>query len=135
VIVVVGGSSRKAGKTAVVCEIIAATREAKWTAVKVTPHSHDLSPFGDTERYAGSGAARALLVRALLPGELAGNVIIESNSVLDVITPDLFIFVAGDGDWKASAERHAAKAHYIVHGHATPELIDDIKARLGLPKN
>jgi hypothetical protein len=134
VIVVVGGSSRKAGKTTVVCEIIAATRDAQWTAVKVTPHTHDPAPFGDTERYATSGATRALLVRSLTPGELKGNVIVESNSVLDVITPDLFVFVAGEGDWKASAERHAAKADYLVRGHATSELIDHIKTKLGLDK-
>jgi molybdopterin-guanine dinucleotide biosynthesis protein len=130
VIVVVGGSSRKAGKTAVVCEIIAATREAQWTAVKVTPHTHDPSSFGDTERYASSGAARSLLVREFSSSAVSGNIIVESNSVLDVITPDLFVFVAGEGDWKASAERHAAKADYIVHGHATTELLDQIKVRL-----
>lgn len=129
-IVVVGGSSRKAGKTTVVCEIIAATRKAEWIAVKVTPHTHDPSPFGDTERYMNSGAARALLVRDLSPGELAGNVIVESNSVLDAITPDLFVFVAGEGDWKASAERHAAKADFLVRGHATPELLSYIRGRI-----
>ena len=126
-IVVVGGSARNAGKTTVICEIIAATREAQWTAIKITSHEHEPSPHGDTGRYLAAGAARAFIVDHYLPGMGDGNLIVESNSILDLLTPDLFVFVDGGGEWKPSAVRHAEKAHYTVPGHATPELIERIK--------
>ena len=59
-----------------------------------------------------------------------GNLIIESNAILDVMTPDLFVFVAGSGEWKTSAVKHAAEADFTVPGHATPELIERIRAFL-----
>jgi Molybdopterin-guanine dinucleotide biosynthesis protein len=40
VIVVVGGQSRKVGKTTVVCEILRATPERGWIAIKISPHAH-----------------------------------------------------------------------------------------------
>jgi hypothetical protein len=127
VIVVVGGSSRKAGKTTVICEIIAATREARWTAVKISPHDHEPGEHGDTERYLEAGAAHASIVNRYAPDVHGGNIILESNSVMDTLTPDLFVFVDGGGAWKRSAVRHASKAHYTVTGHATPELIARIR--------
>ncbi|HYP07534.1 MAG TPA: hypothetical protein VER03_14975 [Bryobacteraceae bacterium] len=129
-IVVVGGSSRKAGKTTTICEIIAATREAQWTAVKVTPHAHEAGEFGDTERYTKAGAVRSLLTQELTGHADQGNTIVESNAVMDALDPDVFVFVDGGGDWKPSAKRHAAKAHYIVRGHATSEVIAHIRQEL-----
>jgi hypothetical protein len=127
--VVVGGSSRKAGKTTVVCEIIAATREAEWTALKLTAHAHQPSRAGDTERYLAAGAARALIAQTL-PVQLEGNLIIESNSVLATLAPDLFVFVESDGEQKASALEHAYRADVVVRRHATAELIARIKQAL-----
>ena len=130
-ILVVGGSGRKVGKTTVACEIIAATREAQWTAIKVTPHAHEPGPHGDTERYIEAGAARSLLVGG---NELlkipAGNVLIESNSILDVIEPDLFVFVDSGGEWKCSAMRVAGKANYVINGHATGKVIECVRQLL-----
>jgi hypothetical protein len=82
-IVVVGGTSKDIGKTALVCAIIAALREFSWTAVKITGHDYE-SPSAhagvaaspkrtireeripgiatDTARYLAAGARRALLV-------------------------------------------------------------------------
>ena len=40
-IVVVGGSSRGVGKTALLCGLIAALPEFRWTAVKITTHDHN----------------------------------------------------------------------------------------------
>ena len=37
-VVVVGGQSRKVGKTSVVCGLIAALPEMRWTAIKLTQH-------------------------------------------------------------------------------------------------
>ena len=84
-IVVVGGSSRKAGKTTVICEIIAATSGAQWTAVKVTPDVHVPGPTGDTGRYLAAGAVRSMLTKEA--PELKGNVILESNRIMDVLAP------------------------------------------------
>ena len=124
-ILVVGGSSRKSGKTTVVCEILRAFPDIRWTVVKLTTHAHDPAVYGDTDRYRDAGAARAILAQDL--PALEGDVIIESNRVLDVLAPDLFVFVAGDSEWKPSAERHAMRADVIVSGHATPELVERIR--------
>ena len=129
-IVVVGGSSRKAGKTTVMCEIIAATPEAAWTAIKLTPHEHEASRTGDTERYLAAGAAKALMAKTL-PAQLqASNLIIESNSVLATLAPDLFVFVHSEGEQKPSAREHARRADLTIREHATPELIARIKHAL-----
>lgn len=120
-IVVVGGSSRKVGKTTVVCEIIAATPEARWTAIKVSPDDHEPGPTGDTCRYLAAGAVNARLMKEV--PELTGNVILESNRILDVLTPDLFVFVAGDGEWKPNVDKYAKRADFVVHGHDTPPVL------------
>jgi hypothetical protein len=54
-IIVVGGSNRGVGKTALVCALIAALPEYRWAAVKVTTHEHKqpVSP-GRTNRSEGS---------------------------------------------------------------------------------
>jgi hypothetical protein len=128
VIVVVGGNRRKAGKTTVMCEIIAATREADWTAIKLTPHTHEESGYGDTERYLAAGAASALLSNQT--PEFQGNVIIESNSILEELNPDFFVFVDDGGERKPSAVKHAAKADAVVMGRAGEEVIARIRASL-----
>jgi len=82
-IVVVGGSVKNVGKTALVCAVISALPEFGWTAVKVTGHDYEPSvPSAeregscdrtiweettsgaetDTARYLAAGARRALLV-------------------------------------------------------------------------
>ena len=83
-IVVVGGSTKDIGKTALICAVISAFSEFDWTAVKITGHSYepDASASGeesesteatvweemnagqatDTARYLAAGARRALLV-------------------------------------------------------------------------
>jgi hypothetical protein len=82
-IVVVGGSAKDVGKTALVCGVIAALPEFRWTAVKISGHDYEpggtealrressnpaiweemlAGPATDTERYLAAGARRALLV-------------------------------------------------------------------------
>ena len=128
-IVVVGGSSRKAGKTKVMCEIISATRDAAWVAFKISPHHHEPGMTGDTERYLAAGAIEARLLSALdvLP---EGNVMIESNSVLNNITPDLFVFVEGSEEWKQSAHRHVSRADFVIREHATCDVIERVRGML-----
>jgi hypothetical protein len=115
-IIVVGGSGRGVGKTALVCGLIAALPEFAWTAVKITSHAHgkpesiweETEPAGqgtDTARYLAAGARRALLVRA--PEEtfpfrriqdalkLEPHVIFESNRIVNHLKPDVCLGVLG----------------------------------------
>jgi len=126
VIVVVGGHSRNIGKTTVAASIVAATREARWTAVKVTQHGHGVCTHAcscaehvdpvavdeqleadgtDSGRFLAAGAARSFWVRTA-QGELArampwvrellaagGNVLFESNSLMQFVKPDLYLVV------------------------------------------
>jgi hypothetical protein len=118
-IIVVGGSERGVGKTALVCGLIAALPEFHWTAVKIASDKHGLpAPLWEetdpgqgsgTARYLAAGAQRAFLVTA--PGDLAAaldelwtkigpgaNVIFESNRILNRLKPDLCLMVAGGQD-------------------------------------
>lgn len=110
-IIVVGGSGRGAGKTALICGLMRAFPERPWTAVKITTHAHghaetviEETAAGqetDTARYLAAGARRALLVttddtaigslvqRILEDQAQPAHVIFESNSVLRHLRPDL----------------------------------------------
>ena len=118
-IVVVGGSGRGVGKTALVCGLIAALPEFRWTAIKITSHDHgqpkpvweETQPgLGtDTARCLAAGARRAMLLtaepeemeRVVLPLlqpllEQQQNPILESNSILGLLRPDLCLGVKGE---------------------------------------
>ena len=92
-VVVIGGQASGVGKTGVICAMIAAMPERRWTAMKITQCSHggadtkkcdcelDGAKFAiseeliadasaDSSRYLAAGAVRSLWVRAL-PGYLA----------------------------------------------------------------
>lgn len=88
-LIAVGGHSRNVGKTSVMCGIIAAIPEAKWQAIKITQHGHQVCsehgapcgcapadpshPFAldaqlvtdatDSGRYLAAGAERAYWLR------------------------------------------------------------------------
>jgi len=116
-IIVVGGSSKNVGKTALVCGLIAALPEFAWTAVKITSHEHGKAESiweetaagteTDTARYLAAGARRAFLIStddADLPfrlGELqakleaGAHLIFESNRILQHVQPDIFLAVEG----------------------------------------
>lgn len=134
--VIVGGQGRNSGKTTAVCEIVAATQHARWTAVKLTAHAHgadltepvifeepEAGAATDTGRYLAAGAHRAFWVRchpddiarAVAP-LVAGAVIIESNSAAGLIEADLIIFIRIDsGEAKPSAERASSMADLQVN--------------------
>jgi hypothetical protein len=136
-LVVVGGHSRRVGKTSVIAGIIRALPEAGWTAIKISGHLHgaelpyslseetDAGGRGDTSRYLAAGARRALWLR----GELAEGMpvvreilaasrhtIVESNSVLKFVEPDLYLAVLDSAvaDVKASARRYFPRADAVV---------------------
>ena len=140
-IVVVGGQSRNVGKTSLVANLIKAVPERPWTAVKITQHEHDIpadasyvireereaSGDSDTARYLRAGARRALLLTAR-PGCLADaipalrrelgadDVILESNSVLEFLEPDVYLAVLDPAiaDFKSSARQFLQNASAVV---------------------
>lgn len=152
-IVVVGGQSRKVGKSSVVAELIARLPEMRWTAVKISQYNrafcaangapcacitadHSIaiseersaSSSTDTGRFLAAGAVRSLWVRTRqgklaeamprIRKELAAaeNAILESNSVMEFLRPDVYLTVldAGIADWKASARLYLERADAVL---------------------
>jgi molybdopterin-guanine dinucleotide biosynthesis protein len=136
-IVVVGGSARGVGKTALACGVIAAMPERNWTAVKVTSHAYGVEQLfreetergegSDTARLLAAGARRAFLLTAQDSSEMqsavealwrviepCANFIVESNRILDFVNADLCIMVAGDSAPKPSFAAAVAHADAIV---------------------
>jgi hypothetical protein len=156
VIIAIGSHCRKAGKTSLICALIRAIPEARWTVVKISGHQHGSdAPFAltgesdatgphDTSRYLGAGAGKSFWLRArpdCLAGAIpalreildrSGNAIIESSRVLEFIDPDLYLFVANDSapEFKASARAHLLRADAIVTGMPSAELVELIRSRL-----
>jgi hypothetical protein len=176
-VIVIGGQTRNIGKTAVVCALISATPQRRWTAIKITQHAHHLTPpdyesgylpdptvaireehdpatGADSSRYLAAGAERSFLVH-VCPGrfaeamprihaliESAPNVILESNSVLGFLKPDLYASILDpqsdpqSADFKASALRYLDRADAVLltgemaerpaWSGETPKLIDGI---------
>lgn len=115
-IIVICGSGRGAGKTALVCGLLRALPEIEWTAVKITTHEHGTSTpiweeseaaaSTDTSRYLAAGARRALLVTAdddklgdlvqqvLQECPQASGLIFESNRALRHLRPDVCLCAA-----------------------------------------
>jgi len=117
-VVVVGGHSRNIGKTSVICGIIRALPAWNWTAIKITPHAHEVRE----DRFLTAGAARAFLVQGVAMPRItqllaeSENAIIESNSILRFLEPDLCVMVV-DGavpDFKPTALEFIDRANFLV---------------------
>jgi hypothetical protein len=160
-ICVVGGHSRNIGKTTVAASLIAATPEARWTAIKLTQHGHAFCTHGagsgcacsahsgpfevslqnepnetDSGRFLSAGSERAYWVRCP-QGRLAEampalrdliaqspNTIIESNSILQFLRPDLYLVVVdfSNLDMKDSTRLFLDRADaFIQTGPGTPQ--------------
>jgi hypothetical protein len=83
-LIVVGGQTKNVGKTTLICNIVSAFPQVKWTAVKISNHAHSpqhcdklkqgsgwtiwqqspTTEHGDTARFLRAGADRGLLVQA-----------------------------------------------------------------------
>jgi hypothetical protein len=153
--IVVGGHSRKVGKTAVTAGLIHAFRELPWTALKISTHGHseipmpqngrkddsfriyeetDRSATSDSSRFLAAGACRSFWMQTR--GDLADDslaeilpvlqsnpfVMIESNRILRLIRPDLFIMVLryDVADFKESARRVLGQANAVVAVNPDP---------------
>lgn len=107
-----------------------ATADHSWAISE----ERDRSAESDTSRFLVAGAKRALWVRTeqgrlaeAMPAlrakiQAANNMIIESNSVLKFIRPDLYLTVLDPTtiDFKNSAREFLDRAHAIIL-HETPE--------------
>jgi hypothetical protein len=141
-ILVVGGGGKGAGKTALICGLLRALPDRKWTAIKITSHAHvphepifEETAAGqetDTARYLAAGAGRALLftahegglgalMRKFLDEHPGSHLIVESNSVLNHLKPDLCFAVSMSlkGGDKPSFEivEQCADATVALGGH------------------
>lgn len=108
-IVVIGGQTRKVGKTSVIAGLIAAMPEMHWTAIKITQHRHepdaggrrltdfpsmlvaeerDCSGTSDTSRFLVAGAEKAYLVRA--PEGLTAEVMTKLRETIGVAENVIF---------------------------------------------
>ena len=152
-VMVVGGHTRNIGKTTAVEQILRATSDLRWTAMKITQFGHDVCSANgeacdcdtgdhavaiseersrdsgtDTARMLAAGAERVLWVRTR-QGQLAeamprvrkeidsaANTLLESNSVLRFLRPDLYIAVldAAVADFKPSAWRYLDRANLLL---------------------
>ncbi len=162
-LIVIGGHSRSVGKTSVVAGLIAALREHRWTAAKITQYGHgicsadgepchcanddhswaiseehDRAGKSDTSRFLAAGAVRALWVRTE-QGRLAeampalrrelmkgGHAIMESNSVVRFLRPDLYLTVLdpSTADFKKSAQEFMDRADAVImHRHQAQDLV------------
>jgi hypothetical protein len=142
--IVVGGHSRKVGKTAVSEALIRAFRQYPWTAIKISSHWHadpavaddyliheESSGKGrdsDSARYLAAGASRAFWVQvrphrlaeampSLLPiFQSSPFVIVESNALPVYMQPDIYLMVlrCDVDEFKESARETLGRAHAIV---------------------
>lgn len=152
-VVVVGGHTRDIGKTTAVEQILRATADLRWTAMKITQFGHGVCSANgepcdcetgdhtlaiseernrdsgtDTSRMLAAGAERVLWVRTR-QGQLAdamprlrreitacANVLLESNSVLRFLKPDLYVAVLDHtvADFKPSALRYLDRADLLL---------------------
>jgi hypothetical protein len=139
-IVVVGGQSRNVGKTSVVEGLIRGLPEMRWMAIKVEPSGETGGPGvavseekdgarrTDSSRYLAAGAVRSLWVRTrtddltdampliLKELEAAENVVIESNSILRFLQPDIYLSVLdpAGADFKESAKQYLRRADAVL---------------------
>lgn len=143
-VLVVAGSGRGAGKTAVGCALMAAMPEFSWLAVKVSPHRHDVDEQlweelnfrsrKDSGRYLAAGARRAFLVRGVSDSRAAALVLeargraslcdallVESNRIAagvvgcrGELTVSLAVLAGAESEWKASLRESAGLADVLV---------------------
>lgn len=132
-ILVIGGQCANVGKTGVMTHLLDSLRELDWTAVKVGLQSHDMPWFTDAPsflreeripqsrtdagRYLAAGARHAFTLHTngrqleaglpLIAGLAAksSNLMLESNSIVPHLQPDLYLSVIdfGQPEWRESA--------------------------------
>jgi molybdopterin-guanine dinucleotide biosynthesis protein len=142
IIIGIGGGHSGAGKTTVACEIL--KKVEGWGAIKFTKTSfyssitddrEVLSAKGkDTGRLLEAGAENALWVQssgdeltetASMAVQMLSNltgIVVEGNSMIEVLTPDIVVFVAGSRErFKSGAERVLGMADIVITDEESPQ--------------
>jgi molybdopterin-guanine dinucleotide biosynthesis protein len=137
----IGGGQSGAGKTTIACKILQSLKG--WGAIKytktvlyasVTDDIRILSEEGkDTKRFLDAGAEKVLWVQSPFPevreiismavemlGHLKG-IIVEGNSAIRILHPDIVIFVSGpEGGMKEGSEEILSMADIVIAGDEQP---------------
>ena len=142
IIIGIGGGHSGAGKTTIACEIL--KKVEGWGAIKftktsfyssITDDQEVLSAKGkDTGRLLEAGAEKVLWVQssgdelaetASMAVQMLSNlpgIVVEGNSMIEVLTPDIVVFVAGARErFKPGAERVLGMADIVVTDEELPE--------------
>ena len=137
IIIGIGGGHSGAGKTTIACEIL--KKVEGWGAIKftktsfyssITDDQEVLSEKGkDTGRLLEAGAEKVLWVQssgdelaetASMAVQMLSNlpgIVVEGNSMIEVLTPDIVVFVAGSRErFKPGAERVLGMADIVIDG-------------------
>ena len=145
-IIGIGGAHSGAGKTTVACKIL--RRFTGWGAIKYTRNSlysciiddiAVLSEAGkDTKKFLDAGAEKVLWIKSpffQLPEVLSmavpmlnylQGILIEGNSAIQIIKPDIVLYVSGDKEkQKSGANKIIEMAHMIIFRKDPPSRIPD----------
>jgi molybdopterin-guanine dinucleotide biosynthesis protein len=142
IIIGIGGGHSGAGKTKVACRIL--EKVEGWGAIKftktsfyssITDDQKVLSEKGkDTGRLLEAGAEKVLWVQSSgdelaetasmavqMLSKLPG-IVVEGNSMIEVLTPDIVVFVAGSKErFKPGAERVLGMADIVITDEESPQ--------------
>jgi molybdopterin-guanine dinucleotide biosynthesis protein len=139
----IGGGHSGSGKTSIACKIL--EKLPGWGAIKYTKTSlygsitddiKVLSEKGkDTKKFLDSGAEKVLWVQSpydeladILPMAIEmlsylEGILVEGNSAVDVLSPDIVIFVSGTGGkMKEGAENILRMADVVISDAESPEI-------------
>ena len=142
IIIGIGGGHSGTGKTTIACEIL--KKVEGWGAIKftktsfyssITDDQEVLSAKGkDTGRLLEAGAEKALWVQssgdelsetASMAVQMLSNlpgIVVEGNSMIEVLTPDIVVFVAGLRErFKPGAERVLGMADIVMTDEKSPQ--------------
>ena len=122
--IVVSGARSRIGKTSFALELQALIPGANYVKVGSSPGK------ADGPRYYPIGTSYD---RIASEGQNAPVLIIESNSILKEMTPDVCFFLDGDSP-KPSAELARAKADVISGTRVDEQSVQAITAKLGFPR-
>jgi molybdopterin-guanine dinucleotide biosynthesis protein len=140
-IIGIGGAHSKVGKTTIACQIL--KRLSGWGALKFTKTSFYSSIVDspeilrqknkDTYRLLNAGAKDVLWVQSSPEdlNEILGiaidrlshlkGIIIEGNSAIDALRPDIVIFVSGNNELKKGAEKILRMADAVIFDKNPPQ--------------
>lgn len=151
-IIGIGGAHSKVGKTTIACQIL--KRLSGWGAIKYTKTSFYSSIVDspeilkqenkDTNRFLDAGAQDVLWVQSP-PEDLKEilqiaidrlshlkGIIIEGNSAIEALEPDIVIFVSRNEELKRGAEKILEMADAVIYDKDLPKRIPETVKRFRL---